>query len=105
MLETIGSITGYRLKTFSAVNTDSQQFQHPEVLDITRQENRHLAFGKGIHSCLGAPLARMEGQIAFGTLLRRLPDMHLACPLEQLTWTQSFLFRGLTSQPVTFQKR
>ena len=88
--------------SFSAVNIDPQQFHHPEVLNITRQENRHLAFGKGIHSCLGAPLARLEGQIAFGTLLRRLPDLRLACSPEQLTWTQSFLFRGLTSLPVTF---
>lgn len=86
----------------SAVNTDPHQFQHPEVLDITRKENRHMSFGKGIHSCLGAPLARMEGQIAFGTLLRRLPNLRLACSLEELTWDQSLLFRGLTSLPVTF---
>lgn len=89
--------------SFSAVNTDAQQFHHPEVLDITRQENRHLTFGKGIHSCLGAPLARLEGQIAFGTLLRRLPDLRLACLPEQLAWTPSFLFRELTSLPVTFK--
>jgi cytochrome P450 PksS len=87
---------------FSGVNTDAQQFHNPEVLDITRQENRHMAFGKGIHACLGAPLARLEGQIAFGTLLRRLPDLRLACSSEQLMWNQNFLSRGLASLPVKF---
>ncbi len=91
--------------SFSAANIDSQQFHHPEVLDITRQENQHLAFGKGIHSCLGTSLARLEGQIAFGTLLRRLPDLRLACSPEQLTWTPSFQFHELTSLPVTFKGR
>jgi len=85
-----------------AADTDPHQFQAPEVLDITRQENQHLAFGKGIHYCLGAPLARLEGRIAFGTLLRRLPHLRLTCSPEQLTWTQSLILRGLTSLPVTF---
>jgi cytochrome P450 len=83
-------------------DTDTQQFSDPEILDITRRENQHLAFGKGIHYCLGAPLARLEGQIAIGTLLQRLPDLSLASKLEQLTWTQSPILRGLTSLPVTF---
>ncbi len=87
---------------FSAANTDERQFHNPGVLDITRQENRHLTFGKGIHACLGAPLARMEAQIAFGTLLRRLPDLRLACLPEQLMWNQSSLIRGLTSLPLMF---
>ena len=83
-------------------DTDPQQFADPEVLDIARQENQHVAFGKGIHFCLGAPLARLEGQIAIGTLLRRLPHLRLACDPEHLTWTQHPIFRGLTCLPVAF---
>ncbi len=83
-------------------NTDPQQFSDAEALNILRQENQHLAFGKGIHYCLGAPLARLEGQIAFGTLLRRLPHLSLASEVEQLVWTQNPIMRGLTSLPVTF---
>ncbi len=83
-------------------NTDPHQFLDPERVDITRQENQHVAFGKGIHFCLGAPLARLEGQIALGTLLQRMPHVRLASKPEQLTWTQSPLLRGLTSLPVTF---
>lgn len=83
-------------------NTDPQHFADPDVLDLARLENHHVAFGKGIHFCLGAPLARLEGQIAIGTLLRRLPHLRLACDPEQLTWTQSPILRGLTSLPVAF---
>jgi cytochrome P450 len=85
-----------------AANTDPQQFPNPARLDITRWENQHIAFGKGIHYCLGAPLARLEGQIAIGTLLQRLPNLRLACEFEQLTWTENLLVRGLTSLPVVF---
>jgi cytochrome P450 len=83
-------------------DTDPKQFHHPEVLDIARQENQHLAFGKGIHYCLGAPLARLEGQIAFGTLIQRLPNLHLASDPAQLIWNNNFMLRGLRSLPVTF---
>ncbi len=83
-------------------DTDPQQFPDPELLDITRQENQHVAFGKGIHYCLGAPLARLEGQIAIGTLLQRLPNLRQAREPEQLTWTSSPILRGLTSLPVTY---
>ena len=82
-------------------DTDQQQFPDPEVLDILRQENQHVAFGKGIHYCLGAPLVRLEGQIAIGTLLQRLPNLRQA-EGAQLTWTQNPILRGLTSLPVTF---
>jgi cytochrome P450 len=85
-----------------AANADEQQFADPTVLDITRKENQHLAFGKGIHYCLGAPLARLEGQIAFGTLLQRLPNLRLAVDPEQLTWNNNPMLRGLTSLPVVF---
>ncbi|HEX6553113.1 MAG TPA: cytochrome P450 [Ktedonobacteraceae bacterium] len=83
-------------------DTDPQQFADPEVLDILRKENQHVAFGKGIHYCLGAPLARLEGQIAIGTLLQRLPNLRLERPAAQLTWTPNPILRGLTSLPVTF---
>jgi cytochrome P450 PksS len=83
-------------------DTDPQHFSDPTELDITRQVNKHLAFGKGIHVCLGAPLARLEGQIAIGTLLQRLPNLRLANDPTQLTWTPSPILRGLTSLPVTF---
>ena len=83
-------------------NTDPRWFPDPEVLNIARQSNYHLAFGKGIHYCLGAPLARLEGQIALDTLLRRLPHLKLASDPEQLTWTQDFILRDLTALPVRF---
>jgi cytochrome P450 PksS len=71
-------------------------------LDILRQEKQHLAFGKGIHFCLGAPLARLEGQIAIGTLLQRLPHLRLACDPEQLSWREGGSLRNLVALPVTF---
>ena len=85
-----------------AADLDPEHFPDPHVLDIARQENQHLAFGKGIHYCLGAPLARLEGQIALGTLLARLPNLHLTAAPEQLIWTQNPILRGLTSLPVAF---
>jgi cytochrome P450 PksS len=91
--------------SLSAANTDPQQFSDPETLDITRKINQHLAFGKGIHYCLGAPLARLEGQIAIGTLLQRLPDLRLACEPEQLSWNPVPYLRGLRALPVTFEAR
>ena len=92
---------GVRISSLAA-DTDPAQFNNPETLDITRQENQHLAFGKGIHYCLGAPLARLEAQIAFGTLVRRLPNLRLACAPEQLTWNPLANLRSLKSLPVTF---
>jgi cytochrome P450 len=86
-----------------AANTDPQHFSDPELLNILRQEKQHLAFSKGIHFCLGAPLARLEGQIAIGTLLRRLPHLHLAHDPEQLAWKEAGLLRNLAALPVTFQ--
>ncbi len=85
-----------------SANADPHQFPAGETLDITRRENQHLAFGKGIHYCLGAPLARMEGQIAFSTLLRRLPNLRLASDPAQLVWNVNPMLRGLKSLPVTF---
>jgi len=90
------------LVSLLAVNADPQQFHDPETLNILRQENQHLAFGKGIHYCLGAPLARLEGQIAFATLLRRLPNVRMACAPEQLVWNNDPMLRGLVRFPVEF---
>jgi len=83
-----------------AANRDPAHFPDPERLDITRRDNRHIAFGFGIHFCLGAPLARLEGQIAIGTLLRRMPGLGLAT--STLEWRESSTLRGLKNLPVTF---
>ena len=76
-----------------AANHDPAVFDRPDELDITRTENRHIAFGFGIHFCLGAPLARAEAQIAFSTLLRRLPPLRLET--EAVEWGGTFILRGL----------
>ncbi len=83
-----------------AANRDPAQFSEPDRLDITRQENRHLAFGFGLHFCLGAALARLAGQIAIGTVLSRMPHLRLAT--ADLEWHDNPTFRGLKSLPVTF---
>lgn len=80
---------------------DPAQFPDPDRLDITRRDNAHLAFGHGIHYCLGAPLARLEGQVAIGTVLRRLPGLTLAVPPGELRWRPGGL-RGPEHLPVTF---
>ncbi|WP_225823817.1 cytochrome P450 family protein [Streptomyces naphthomycinicus] len=82
---------------------DPARFPDPDRLDITRQDNGHLAFGHGIHYCLGAPLARLEGQIAIGTVLRRLPGLALAVPRSELGWRPGGL-RGPSRLPVTFAR-
>lgn len=86
----------------ASVNRDESQFTDPEELDIARQLNRHIAFGQGIHICLGAPLARLEGDIAFTTLLTRCPDLRLHCAREAVTWRGGFSLRGIESLPVAF---
>jgi hypothetical protein len=84
----------------AAANRDPARFPDPDRLDLTRTDNRHVAFGWAAHFCFGAPLARIEGQIAFPTLLRRLPD--LALEPGPLVWRQNLGLRGLTALPVTF---
>ena len=76
------------------------QFADPDRLDIAREDNRHLAFGMGIHFCLGAPLARIEGQIAIGEMTRRLgsPELMVAEP----EYKENVTLRGLASLPVRF---
>jgi cytochrome P450 len=83
-------------------NHDGGQFPNPEAFDITRAPNRHIAFGTGIHTCLGATLARLEGEIAFSTLLSRMPDLALAVPSDEVQWRDGTFLRGLTRLPVTF---
>ena len=90
------------LMVLASANRDETQFVHPEQLDLARNPNRHLAFGQGIHFCLGAPLARLEGQIAILTLLRNLPELHLGVAPEKLRWRPTFVVRGLESLPVDF---
>ena len=84
-----------------AANRDPSHFPDPDRLDIARPDNRHVSFGFGIHFCLGAPLARVEGQIALGTLLRRMPDLALQTGAT-LDWRESSALRGLKRLPVTF---
>lgn len=86
----------------SSADHDPERFEDPDTLDITRLDNRHLAFGKGIHYCLGASLARMEGQIAINTLLRRMPNLRLKGSPESLTWRPGLVLRGLKGLPVEF---
>jgi cytochrome P450 len=90
------------LVVLAAADHDPERFSDPDDLDITRTDNRHLAFGKGIHHCLGAPLARMEGQIAISTLLRRMPNLRLKGPPESLSWRPGMILRGLRGLPVEF---
>jgi pimeloyl-[acyl-carrier protein] synthase len=81
-----------------AANRDPEAFERPDDLDITRQENRHLSFSNGIHYCLGAPLARMEGQIALSALVSRFPDMRLST--DRLEWSNNIVLRGVRSLPI-----
>ncbi|HKG46730.1 MAG TPA: cytochrome P450 [Pyrinomonadaceae bacterium] len=90
------------LGVIGSANRDETVFDKPNELQITREPNRHLSFGQGIHFCLGAPLARMEAQIAFTTLLRRLPDLRLKTAAHSLRWRPSMILRGLASLPVRF---
>lgn len=83
-----------------AANRDPACLAQPDELDITRTDNPHLAFGHGIHHCLGAPLARLEGRIALGTLLARFPRLRLAVPAQQLTWREGVIMNGLATLPV-----
>jgi len=95
---------GLVLAAVGSANRDEHQFPNPDTLDLGREPNRHLAFGQGVHYCLGAPLARLEGQIAISTLLRRMPDLRLAVAPESLRWRRGLILRGLEALPVASQK-
>lgn len=90
------------LPALLSANRDEAAFEHPDRLDITRKQNKHLAFGKGIHYCLGAPLARLEAHIAFSTLLEQAPDLRLAVPSSSLHYHDTMMINRMTALPVTF---
>jgi len=83
---------------FGAANRDPAVFREPDRLDLGRDPNPHVSFGQGIHFCLGAPLARMEAQIALDTLLRRFPAFEVSCETPQ--WKPTVVSRGLASLPI-----
>jgi cytochrome P450 len=83
------------LVMLGAANRDPAQFPEPDRFDVARKPNRHIAFGQGIHYCLGAPRALAEAQVVFQTLLHRLPEPEAAFEAPQ--WGQSFILRGLKS--------
>jgi cytochrome P450 len=84
----------------AAANRDPARFENPDVFDIQREDKKHLTFGYGIHFCIGAPLARLEGDIAFRTLLERFDNLQLA--VDAVQWQPVFMTSGLESLPVTF---
>jgi hypothetical protein len=88
------------IAVMGAANRDPERFADPDHLNFTRPDNRHLAFGWAAHFCFGAPLARLEGQIAFEALLRRFPKVELRP--GPLVWRNNLGLRGLKSLPVSF---
>ncbi|MFE2423100.1 cytochrome P450 [Streptomyces hokutonensis] len=93
------------LVVLAAADRDPERFADPDVLDLGRRDNQHLGYGHGIHYCLGAPLARLEGQTAIATLLTRLPDLQLAADPADLRWRGGLIMRGLRTLPVEFTPR
>jgi cytochrome P450 PksS len=91
--EVVGAVIG-------SANRDEEHFKDPDRLDLGRDPNRHLAFGHGIHYCLGAPLARLEAQIALTALFDRGTHLKLATPAESLRWRRSPILRGLKALPL-----
>ncbi|WP_339223984.1 cytochrome P450 [Paenibacillus sp. FSL W7-1332] len=85
----------------NSANRDASQFENPDIFDITREKSQHLAFGKGIHLCLGAPLARLEGEIAINTLLRRYPHFELQRDIDELEWRPGMIVRGVKEIPIS----
>lgn len=104
---TIGDATIHRGDAVSLIlgsaDRDPTHFVQPDAFDITRENNRHLGFGLGIHYCLGSALARLEGQIAVNTLLQRYPTLQVTKPLEQLKWRRVPIMRGLHHLPVEWK--
>jgi cytochrome P450 PksS len=91
------------LAVIASANRDERQFAAPDTLDIMREPNRHLAFGLGAHFCLGASLARLEAQIAIGTLLNRCQELQLTVAPQRLRWRRGLVLRGLEALPVAFR--
>ena len=91
---------------FSSANRDEAVFPEPDRLDVTRDNARsHLAFGHGVHMCIGASLARKEMNVAFRVLLERLDDLALDCDEAELTYAPNVLLRGLSALPLRFTVR
>ena len=88
------------LCVIGSANHDPNLFAQPEQVDLARTPNPHLAFGQGIHYCLGAPLARLEARIAFETLLQRFSAVEFAVPSESLTWRRGIFLRGVERLPL-----
>ncbi|MGV9427924.1 cytochrome P450 family protein [Streptomyces sp. NPDC003656] len=88
------------LITLGAANRDPERFPSPDLLDLSRDATAHLAFGHGIHRCVGAPLAKAEAEIALRAVLTRFPGLRLAVPPDRLEWRHTRLVRGLDSLPV-----
>jgi cytochrome P450 PksS len=86
----------------ASANRDEQQFERADEFDITRSNNRHLSFGMGTHYCLGAPLARIEGQIAITALLKHMPKLRLRVPYNEIRWRPGLVLRGVKALPVGF---
>ncbi|MFG2293684.1 cytochrome P450 [Streptomyces sp. NPDC048603] len=93
------------LVVLAAADRDPARFAEPDTLDLSRTDNQHLGYGHGIHYCLGAPLARLEGQTALASLLTRIPDMELAVDPDALRWRGGLIMRGLRTLPVRFTPR
>ncbi|MCP3740875.1 cytochrome P450 family protein [Rossellomorea sp. BNER] len=85
----------------NSANHDPNQMEDPEILNITREKSRHLAFGTGIHLCLGAPLARLEGEIAISSLLKRFPHIELSIHPNELEWRPGMIVRGVKEIPLS----
>ena len=92
----------YVAAVIASANRDERQFANPDMLDLGREPNRHLGFGMGIHYCLGAPLARLEGAIAIQNAIQRLPELRLAVPARKLRWRTGYIIRGVRKLPVAF---
>ncbi|HDR7385879.1 cytochrome P450 family protein [Bacillus toyonensis] len=86
----------------ASANRDETVFENPEVFDIMRENNRHIAFGHGSHFCLGAPLARLEAKIAITTLFKRMPELQIKGDREDIKWQGNYLMRSLEELPLTF---
>ena len=89
------------LGVIASANRDPRRFENPETVDVARKDNKHLAFGQGIHYCVGALLSRLEGVVAFTALTERLPDLRLGVAPERLRWRSSLILRGLKALPVS----
>jgi len=88
--------------SLAAANRDPDQFPQPDALDLSRTYSPHLAFGHGVHQCLGQQLARIEMKVGFSALLERLPSLRLAVPLDQVRLRDDTLIYGVHELPVTW---